>query len=76
MAIRVGRGHIMNDAAVGDRGVLLVGNHRQIERGFKRGFIKPGKHHTSVRAFELRDSIGPPRGLAQVHAAQPGSKLA
>jgi len=76
MATRVGRGHIMNDAAVGDRGVVLVGNHSQIESGFESRFIKTRKHHAPVGAFELRDGIGPPRGLAQVQAAQPASKLA
>lgn len=76
MASRVGRKRVVDDVAVGDCSVLLVGDDGQIEGGFEPGFIKAREHHACVRTFELRDRIGPPRGLAQVKAAQSGSEFA
>src|SRR5277367_3998059 len=71
-ALRDGR--VGNDASVGNRCIIFIGSHCEIESRLVIGFVETREHHAGVSALELRNGISPARRLAEVETTKSVSK--
>jgi len=68
--VRSRTGLVADDGAVGDGGVALVDDERDVEGGLEGGLVEGGEGAARVGGFELRDGVIAPGGLREIEAAE------
>ena len=65
-----GARRVADDGPVGDGGVALVDDERDIEGGLEGGLVEGREGAARIGGFELRDGVVPAGGFGEIEAAQ------